>query len=133
MHVRSKLQAQRRLLDLDNQVHSLQEQLDMAESAFARRLDDLSNSILGISEHMQFPREVIEEVETLDEQVKLLGASFHAFQDGTVQANTISCQRTLDAERFRMQKELVDLQVQLQECQECAGVTPIQPSYRWLA
>lgn len=103
----------------------------MAESAFARRLDDFSNSILSVSEHMQFPREVIEELEMLDEKVKLLGASFNAFQDGTVRANTISCQRTLDAERVRMQKELVDLQVQLQECQECAGVIAIQRSYLW--
>lgn len=115
------MQAQRRLLEVDNQVHSLHEQLDMAESAFSRRLDDLGNSVISVSEHLQLPNEMIEEIEALDENLKLWGASFEAFQTDFVKATKSSCQRGLEAERMRMQKELIDLQAQLQDCQASAG------------
>eukprot|EP00892_Ulva_mutabilis_P011001 jgi/Ulvmu1/8273/UM041_0084.1 len=111
--------AQKRLLDLDNQVHSLHEQLDMAESAFARRLDDLSSSILSVSEHTQFPRELLEELESIDHEVGRLRSSFEEFQNKEMTAKNIS-QRRLESERVHMQQELVDLQVQLQDCQRLA-------------
>ena len=116
------MQAQKRVLDLDNQVHSLHEQLNMAESAFARRLDDLSQSILSVSQHMQFPREFIEEMDSLDKKVGVLGTSLEHFFRDSMQANKVTSQRKLDAERVHMQKELIDLQAQLQDCQKLAGM-----------
>jgi len=45
----------------------------------------------------------------------------HFFRD-SMQANKVTSQRKLDAERVHMQKELIDLQAQLQDCQKLAGM-----------
>lgn len=94
----------------------------MAESAFSRRLDDLSHSIVSVSEHMQLPREVVDEIETLEENFMVLGAALEVVQVETAESHKINHRRALDAELLEMQKSIEDSQVQLQECQDCASM-----------
>jgi hypothetical protein len=115
------VQSQKMLMEMDNRVHSLHEQLDIAQSAFTRQLDDIGHSITGITGHLKLPRSFIEELESLETQLHEVTHKMETLSAAALVQQQRKFEAELSTQRSTMQQELRRLARQLSDAKSAAG------------
>lgn len=109
------------LMEMDNRVHSMHEQLEMAQSAFTRQIEDMGHSIMSITEHIDIPRAFMEELGTLEQQLQCITDEFDTLSEHTLKEEQRKFEQALSRERSAMQERIDALSVRNDESQHVSG------------
>lgn len=109
------------LMEMDNRVHSMHEQLEMAQSAFTRQIEDMGHSIMSITEHIDIPRAFMEELGTLEQQLQCITDEFETLSGHTLKEEQRKFEQALARERGTMQEQIEALSVRNCESRNVSG------------
>jgi hypothetical protein len=112
-------------MEMDNRVHSMQERLEMTESAFTRQIEDMGHGLMRISEHIDIPRAFMEELTVLEQQLERITDDFETLSTHTLKEEHRKLEQALARERSNMQEKIEEMSVRNLNHQQTSGAVKV--------